>query len=63
MCWSLPGDKILLLGGVYSPTTSEIVSGTSSSGSFDLPYKTEFVRAFLLVIIITIITLQPSLYY
>ena len=41
LCWSLPGDKILLLGGRHSPITTEIVSGTSSSGSFDLPYKTE----------------------
>ena len=43
LCWSLPGpgdNKILLLGGRSSPTTSEIVSGSSSSESFELPYKT-----------------------
>ena len=40
LCWSLPGDKILLLGGVYYTTTTVIVTGSSSSDSFDLPYKT-----------------------
>ena len=40
LCWSLPGNKIMLLGGEYSPKTTELVSRTSSSGSFDLPYKT-----------------------
>ena len=40
LCWSLPGDKILLFGGYKSPTTTEIVTGSSSSDSFDLPYKT-----------------------
>ena len=36
LCWSLPGDagdKILLLGGRSSPTTSEVVSGSKSTGS------------------------------
>ena len=43
LCWSLPGDegKILLLGGGYSPTTTEIVAGSSSSASFTLPYITK----------------------
>jgi len=41
MCWSLPGDdKILLLGGWGSPTTTEIVSESTSSDSFRLPYQT-----------------------
>ena len=43
MCWSLPGDgdtKILLLGGDDSRTSTEIVSGSSSSLSFALPYNT-----------------------
>ena len=40
MCWSLPGDKILLLGGDKSPRTTEIVTGSSSSDSFDLHYVT-----------------------
>ena len=41
LCWSLPAqDKILLLGGRTSPTTSEIVSGSSSYEGFRLPYKT-----------------------
>jgi len=41
LCWSLPADKILLLGGAISPTTTEIVSGSSSSEGFTLPYKTD----------------------
>ena len=41
LCWRLPGDKILLLGGRLSPTTTEVISGTSSSASFQLAYKTE----------------------
>ena len=43
LCWSLPGDnKILLLGGSSSPTTTEIVSASSShTYSFDLPYETK----------------------
>ena len=40
LCWRLPGDKILLLGG-DSLYTTEIIRGTSSSASFQLPYKTE----------------------
>merc|ERR550539_1504331 len=50
LCWTLPGpgDNILLLGGLSSPTTTEIVSGSSSfltyflpsSDSFNLPYNT-----------------------
>jgi len=43
LCWSLPGpgDNIMLLGGDYSPNTTEIVSGSSSSEGFALPYKTD----------------------
>ena len=43
LCWSLPGDNnnILLLGGYYSPTTTELVSETESSDSFTLEYKTK----------------------
>ena len=63
LCWTRPDDKILLLGGRFSPTTTEIVSGTSSSGSFDLPYDTTSVLLSLLLIIITIITLQVCLWY
>jgi len=40
LCWTLPGDKIMLLGGDYSRTTTEIVSGSSSSEGFTLPYPT-----------------------
>lgn len=41
MCWSLPGEnKILLIGGAGSPTTTEIVSESTSSDSFRLPYQT-----------------------
>ena len=39
-CWSLPGDRVLLLGGDFSPNTTEVVNGVSSSGSFDLPFRT-----------------------
>ena len=41
LCWSLPEQKILLLGGAGSQTTTEIVSGSSSSDSFDLEYGTQ----------------------
>ena len=42
LCWRLPGEEgILLLGGRYPPTTTEVISGTSSSASFQLAYKTE----------------------
>ena len=63
LCWKLPGDKILLLGGYYSPTTTEIISGTSSFASFQLAYNTRQVLVSLLVIIITNITLQVCLWY
>ena len=53
LCWPLSGKKILLIGGFLSPTTTEIVLGSSSSGSFYLPYKTELVFLPLKVIIIT----------
>ena len=40
LCWRLPGEEgILLLGGFRSPTTTEVISGTSSSASFQLAYK------------------------
>lgn len=42
LCWTLPGpgDNIMLLGGLYSSNTTEVVSGSSSSEGFALPYKT-----------------------
>lgn len=44
MCWTLPGkgDRIMLIGGSKSAsrTTTEIVSGSSSSEGFRLPYET-----------------------
>jgi len=40
LCWSLTDAKIMLLGGYLSSTTTEIVSGSSSSEVFTLPYKT-----------------------
>jgi len=42
LCWSLPADKVMLLGGGYRPAanTTEIVSGSSSSEGFTLPYRT-----------------------
>ena len=45
LCWSLPGGgEVILLGGKYSPTTTEIVSadGSSSKSGWDLKYKTEW---------------------
>lgn len=39
LCWSLPGEETILLLGSYGRTT-EIVSGSSASYSFDLPYYT-----------------------
>jgi len=41
LCWSLPADKVMLLGGWKSGTSTEIVSGSSSSEGFTLPYKTQ----------------------
>ena len=41
LCWRLPNNKIMFIGGGASPTTTEIVSGSSSSRSFYLPYGTE----------------------
>jgi len=41
LCWSLPAGKFMLLGGGYSPNTTEIVSGSSSTEGFTLPYRTE----------------------
>ena len=42
MCWSHSGDnKVLLLGGGQSPTTTEIVSESSSHQSFDLQDDTK----------------------
>ena len=42
LCWALNNGDVLLLGGVYSPTTTERVSaeGSSSSLDFNLPYQT-----------------------
>ena len=44
LCWSLPGGagEVMLLGGEYSPTTTEIVSadGSSTRPSWDLQYQT-----------------------
>merc|ERR1711971_306081 len=44
LCWTQagPGDQIMLLGGSSSPTTTEIVSGSSSSEGFTLPYRTRY---------------------
>merc|ERR1712154_574205 len=45
LCWSLPGGggEVMLLGGDYSPTATEIVSadGSSTKTSWDLKYKTQ----------------------
>ena len=45
LCWSLPGGggEVMLLGGRWSSTTTEIVSadGSSTKPSWDLKYKTE----------------------
>ena len=43
LCWSLRSGDILLLGGTYSPKTTEKVfrDGSSSFPKFNLPYKTE----------------------
>ena len=40
LCWSLPADKVMLLGGGWSDNSTEIVSGSSSTEGFTLPYKT-----------------------
>ena len=41
LCWRLPGEEgILLLGGSVSKTTTEVITPTSSSASFDLAYPT-----------------------
>jgi len=40
LCWSLPADKVMLLGGYPAGTTTEIVSGSYSSEGFTLPYET-----------------------
>jgi len=40
ICWTLPGDNIMLLGGLSSPNTTEIVTGSSSTEGFTLPYRT-----------------------
>lgn len=43
LCWKMPGgdDEVLLLGGTYSPSSTEVVKGTKSSSSFRLQDKTE----------------------
>ena len=41
LCWRLPDDKVLLLGGGWEPTTTEVIIGATSSASFQLPYKTQ----------------------
>jgi len=42
LCWSLPADKVMLFGGWESGTSTEIVSGSSSSKGFTLPYRTKY---------------------
>ena len=43
VCWSLPSGDVLLLGGLYSPQTTERISadGSSTSADFPLPHRTE----------------------
>jgi len=42
LCWSLTAGKVMLLGGWNSAaTTTEIVSGSSSTEGFTLPYETK----------------------
>lgn len=42
LCWSLPDGKTLLLGGsLVAATTTEVISQSSSSDSFELPYRTD----------------------
>ena len=42
ICWGLQSGEVLLMGGHYSATTTELVSadGTSSSTNYSLPYVT-----------------------
>jgi len=46
LCWSLTADKVMLLGGWKwnggGGTSTEIVSGSSSSEGFTLPYRTNW---------------------
>ena len=41
-CWDVEGEGVLLIGGAYSPRSTELVSpdGSSSAASFTLPYDT-----------------------
>merc|ERR1712241_146069 len=42
LCWSLTAEKIMLLGGDWPGyNTTEIVSGSSSTEGFTLPYETD----------------------
>ena len=45
LCWQLQSGSVLLLGGVYSPSTTETLSadGSSSNPDFNLPYEIRFV--------------------
>ena len=44
LCWQLQSGSVLLLGGVYSPSTTERLSadGSSSTADFDLPYNIQY---------------------
>ena len=41
-CWDVEGEGVLLIGGSFSPRSTELVSpdGSSSTANFTLPYKT-----------------------
>ena len=39
--WRRPDDSLQIMGGQYSPKTSEIVTSGGSQIGFDLKYKTE----------------------
>ena len=46
LCWSQPGGEVMLLGGEYSPYSSEVISSDGSStraNRWSLAYKTEWV--------------------
>ena len=41
-CWDVEGEGVLLIGGNFSPRSTELVSpdGSSSTAGFTLPYNT-----------------------
>ena len=45
LCWQLQSGSVLLLGGWYSPSTTERLAedGSSSKADFNLPYPIRFV--------------------